>query len=416
MNQQARSRTSGIDRSLQVMDILAERRAPMSAYDLAKSAGAPVSTIYRIVDELVEREMLSRGTDNTVWLGPRLMRYGLVYRARLDVFGLARAEMQRLVAGTGETVQICARDGGMMLVIGMEEGEGHFRVASTVGTRVPLNWTASGRLLLGHLGDEARRAAFAASARPSHTGMAETDPDRLAAQAKVDFERPAGGAVQRLGILGRLHRRADPRREGRLRGDDLDRAARPQGRGAAAGTGGRGAGGGGFGGALAGPLGRAGALRRWREPPAGISARQGGRRAPRRVPAPVRGRGRGPRRSCGDRFEDRLDLDGDLVRQAGDAEGRAGMHAGLAEHVGQQIRGAVDDIGMAVEIRGGIDQPQQLHHPADAVEAAEMAAQRRKDVAGDQFGMAAGVSAETSPPTLPRHRLPSAATGPWPET
>ncbi|MEX6507195.1 IclR family transcriptional regulator [Jiella sp. M17.18] len=188
MSATARTRTSGIDRSLQVMDILAERRAPMSAYDLAKSAGAPISTIYRLVDELVEREMLSRGPDNTVWLGARLMRYGLVYRARLDVFGSAQQEMQRLVEVTGETVQICTRDGGMMLVIGMEEGEGHFRVASHVGTRVPLNWTASGRLLLGHLGDKERRDAFAASARPSATGMAETDPDRLSAQARADFE------------------------------------------------------------------------------------------------------------------------------------------------------------------------------------------------------------------------------------
>ncbi|MEF2070146.1 IclR family transcriptional regulator [Consotaella aegiceratis] len=188
MNDMTRSRTSGIDRSLQVMDILAERRTPMSAYDLAKSAGAPISTIYRLVDELVERQMLSRGPDNAVWLGPRLMRYGLIYRARMNVFGLAQQEMQQLVEATGETVQICTRDEGMMLVIGMAEGEGHFRVASHVGTRVPLNWTASGRLLLGHLDDKARRAAFAATARPSLTGMAETDPDRLSAQARADFE------------------------------------------------------------------------------------------------------------------------------------------------------------------------------------------------------------------------------------
>ncbi|MBO0902903.1 IclR family transcriptional regulator [Jiella sonneratiae] len=183
-----RSRTSGIDRTLQVMDMLVDRREPMSAYDIAKSVGAPISTIYRLVDELVEREMLSRGPDNLVWLGARLMRYGLVYRQRIDAFGRAEEEMQRLVAQTGETVQICTRDGGMMLVVGMEEGPGHFQVASRVGTRVPLNWTASGRLLLGHLGDEERRAAFAASAMPSATGMAELDPERLSAQARADFE------------------------------------------------------------------------------------------------------------------------------------------------------------------------------------------------------------------------------------
>lgn len=183
----ARSRTSGIDRSLQIMDILSERQTPLSAYDLAKTAGAPISTVYRIVDELVEREMLSRGPDNMVWLGPRLMRYGLIYRARMNVFDCAKAEMQHLAETSGETVQLCTRDGGKMLVIGMAEGRGHFRVASRVGTRVPLNWTASGRLLLGHLDDAARRAAFAASAQPSDTGRAETDPDRLSANAREDF-------------------------------------------------------------------------------------------------------------------------------------------------------------------------------------------------------------------------------------
>lgn len=188
MTGQPRNRTGAIDRSLQIMDVLAERQAPMSAYTIAKETGAPLSTIYRIVDDLIEREMLSRAGDNTVWLGPRLMRYGLIYRDRMDVFLRARQEMQSLVEKTGETVQICTRDGHMMLVIGMAEGEGHFRVASHVGTRVPLNWTASGRLLLGHLDDAARRKAFAECARPSETGMAETDPDKLSSQAKADFE------------------------------------------------------------------------------------------------------------------------------------------------------------------------------------------------------------------------------------
>ena len=188
LDQERRKRTSGIDRSLQVLDVLSERNEAMTTYDVARSIGAPVSTIYRIVDELIEREMLSRGAGNTVWLGPRLMRYGLVYRASLDTFGMAQQEMNRLCKETRETVQICTRDGGMMLVIGMAVGEGHFRVASDVGTRVPLNWTASGRLLLGHLPEDQRRRAFADCACPSRTGIAETDPEKLSAQARQDFE------------------------------------------------------------------------------------------------------------------------------------------------------------------------------------------------------------------------------------
>ncbi len=115
---------------------------------------------------------------------PRVMRCRLIYRAGLDAFGVTEQEMIRLSEATGETVRICARDGGMMLVVGMAVGSGHFRVASDVGTRVPLNWTASGRLLLDHLAEAERRRAFADCARPSRTGIAETDPDRLSAQAR----------------------------------------------------------------------------------------------------------------------------------------------------------------------------------------------------------------------------------------
>lgn len=182
-----RKRTSGIDRALQIMDALTERQRPMTAYELAKVTGAPMSTFYRVIDELVEREMLSRD-ETLIWLGPRLMRYGLVYRANMDMFAEARREMNLLCQRTGETVQVCGRDGDMMVVLAMAMGGGHFRVTSDVGTRVPLNWTASGRLLLGHLPDEQRIAAFSAAARPSETGRAETDPWKLSDLSRADFE------------------------------------------------------------------------------------------------------------------------------------------------------------------------------------------------------------------------------------
>lgn len=189
MTESPRGRTSGIDRTLQILDALTERERPMSAYELGKATGAPVSTVYRLVDELVDREMLCRRGDNLIWLGPRLMRYGLRYRASMDLFAEARREMRRLAGETGETIQLCARDGGMMAVIAMEEGRGHFRVTSNVGTRVPLNWTASGRLLLGHLPEPARIAAFTEAARPSTTGIADVDPVELARQSEADFAR-----------------------------------------------------------------------------------------------------------------------------------------------------------------------------------------------------------------------------------
>src|SRR3546814_20246676 len=91
--------------------------------------------------------------------------------------------MLRLSAETGESVQICVRDDDMMVVLAMVDGPGPYRVTSHVGTRVPLNWTASGRLLTGHMDDAVRLALSARGARPSPTARAATEHARLVAHS-----------------------------------------------------------------------------------------------------------------------------------------------------------------------------------------------------------------------------------------
>lgn len=177
------SRVSGIDRMLQILDHLQETGTPATSYELAKACAAPLSTVYAVVDDMVEKRLLDRTSSGAVWLGPRLYHYGLSYARNLDFLTVATHEMNELSHAVGETVQICGRDGDHMVVLAMAEGVGHFQVTSRVGTRVPLNWTASGRLLVGHLGEAERLAIFRRSASASPTGCAEIDPEVLASSA-----------------------------------------------------------------------------------------------------------------------------------------------------------------------------------------------------------------------------------------
>ena len=184
-----RSRVSGIDRVLQVLDFRYETGSPPGAYAIAKAIGAPLSTVYVIVDDMVGKNLLSRGPDGTLWLGDRLYRYGLAYARSLDFLSVANSEMHDLCRQIGETIQLCGLDGDCMQVLAMADGPGHFQVTSRVGTRVPLNWTASGRLLVGHLPDEQRLALFTRCASASPTGRADTDPQALSEGARRAFEQ-----------------------------------------------------------------------------------------------------------------------------------------------------------------------------------------------------------------------------------
>ena len=180
---QRRSRVSGIDRAVQILDHLQQEGRAQTAYEVARAIGAPLSTIYAIVEDLLDKSLLTRTGEGGVWLGPRLYHYGLAYARDLQVITVATHEMHVLAREVGETVQICGRDGGMMVVEAMAEGPGHFVITSRVGTRVPLNWTASGRLLVAGLDEAERAALFRRSAKASPTGRAVTDPTILLAQS-----------------------------------------------------------------------------------------------------------------------------------------------------------------------------------------------------------------------------------------
>lgn len=173
-------RASALDRILEVLDQLQAAGRPMTGYDIAKTTGAPLSTVYALIERMVVQGLLSRRTDGTVWIGARIYGYGLLYEGSLEFLDVARDEMHMLSREVQETIQICGRDEGMMVVLQMAEGPGHFRVTSRIGSRLPINWTASGRILLGHLPLETRVALFGKWGRPSPTGLAPTDARELA--------------------------------------------------------------------------------------------------------------------------------------------------------------------------------------------------------------------------------------------
>ncbi len=181
---QRRVRTSGLDRAFQVLDHLTEAGNPATAYDIARAIAAPTSTVYEVIDALVTKGALVRSAETgRVSLGPRLHFYGLAYARELRLSRVLADRIDALSRASGESVQVCVRDGAMMVVQMMSHGPRVFRIGSDVGTRVPLNWTASGRLLVAPL-PEAERRALHVRAVASPTGRAETDPDRLDAACR----------------------------------------------------------------------------------------------------------------------------------------------------------------------------------------------------------------------------------------
>ncbi len=176
-----RSRMSGLLRATQVLDRLVVEGKATSAYDLAKAIHAPVSTIYGVVDALVQAGLLERDAAGAVWFGSRMYHYGLAYGRNVDLLREARIEMRRLAQELGETVQICARHEGFVVIQDMAEASRNLRVSSRIGARVPINWSVSGRFFLAHLPQHEQLEIFRHNAVPSATGRAPLDPAQFVA-------------------------------------------------------------------------------------------------------------------------------------------------------------------------------------------------------------------------------------------
>ncbi|GHD19473.1 IclR family transcriptional regulator [Tianweitania populi] len=145
------TRSRGLERAFDIMDALASARRPLRANEIATFLGAPRSSVYELTSLLLGRGILEDAGDGRLFLGEKLYLLGSAYAAVSGRGAAVEAALKRVVSETSETAQFCRLDGNRYYVGAMREGSRPFRISTTIGERVPLTWTASGRLLVDHL-------------------------------------------------------------------------------------------------------------------------------------------------------------------------------------------------------------------------------------------------------------------------
>lgn len=145
------TRARGLDRAFEILDCLAAARRPLRANEIATTLAAPRSSIYELSALLLRRGMLEDVGDGRLFLGERLYLLSAAYTAVSGRHAVVQSALRRIVEETAETAQFCRLDGNKYHVAAMREGSRPFRISTDVGERVPLTWTASGRVLVGHL-------------------------------------------------------------------------------------------------------------------------------------------------------------------------------------------------------------------------------------------------------------------------
>ncbi|WP_119387746.1 IclR family transcriptional regulator [Taklimakanibacter lacteus] len=174
-----------VRRALDILELMLKHNQPVTVAQIIAELAIPKSTAYELVRTLSDGDYLEpAGKGSGLFLGRRLFELGMAYRSHVDLLRDGSRIAEELRDATGETVQLSVLENDLMMVLFKEEGIRPLRIISHIGSRVPVNWAAAGRLLVSDMDDKALAALLSATIRQSPTGRAMLDVRKLIAQIR----------------------------------------------------------------------------------------------------------------------------------------------------------------------------------------------------------------------------------------
>nr|WP_216853371.1 IclR family transcriptional regulator [Phytoactinopolyspora halotolerans] len=144
------------DRTLEILEVLADSTERLSLAHLARALSIPKSSLHGILRTMVQRGWAETDPSGTYFgLGVRALLVGASYVDRDDVVSRTQPLLDRLGAETGETTHLGRLDGSDVVYLAKHESPHPLRMFSAIGRRVPAHSTALGKSLLAERSDAA---------------------------------------------------------------------------------------------------------------------------------------------------------------------------------------------------------------------------------------------------------------------
>lgn len=133
-------------RGLDILELVGAR--PMTATDVIRETGLTRATAARFIAALVARQMLSRASDGTLRLGPRLMYASSRAAEQVNILSICRPYFERFVMTEGLSIFLGRRDGDFSVHLDRHSGREHVGVSTRPGDRRALPDTGMGKALM----------------------------------------------------------------------------------------------------------------------------------------------------------------------------------------------------------------------------------------------------------------------------
>lgn len=184
----------GARAAIEILSLLARNRSPLSTSEIARQLQISRSLAHRVLCELRNQRCVDRADDRKYRLGLRVLELGGAYAGQLDFGHSVRVAMMEVSRVTGETANFAMLEGDEVVYIMKHDGVNSITTISLVGTRLPANCTALGKVMLAQLSDDELAARL-------HDPLPQSTPRSLGTLTELHADlvavRERGYAIER---------------------------------------------------------------------------------------------------------------------------------------------------------------------------------------------------------------------------
>lgn len=141
---------AAVERALSILLCFEEGDVALSLADVARRTELDKATALRLARTLAMSHFLSRTEDGSWRLGPALVRLGAYYQAAFSLRDVIEPLLARLSRTTGESAAFYVREGDSRICLFRHDSHQSIRHHVRVGTLLPLDRGAPGRLILAY--------------------------------------------------------------------------------------------------------------------------------------------------------------------------------------------------------------------------------------------------------------------------
>lgn len=141
-----------VERTLRILELLAERGHPMNLSEISKHLELKLSTAHRLLKTLIMMDFAHQDPYTGKYqLGIKTFSIGNTALYTLDVRTIARPYLKELVTRFNETANLAILDQGDVIYIDQVESDKMVKMIARLGSRAPTHSNAVGKVLLAFL-------------------------------------------------------------------------------------------------------------------------------------------------------------------------------------------------------------------------------------------------------------------------